>query len=56
MDPDAIREAVLAHARNGKTHLELIELPLLKKSGIELGILKEDDLPEVSIEGMEGTP
>ncbi len=55
VEHELIREAILKHARDAATPLERGELPNLKWMGRELGILRENDLPEVEY-GPEATP
>jgi hypothetical protein len=47
--PEAIRAAILQHAANAASRQERVDVPVLKKTGLDLGILHADDLPEVTI-------
>ncbi|MFH0982120.1 MAG: hypothetical protein V2A79_11330 [Planctomycetota bacterium] len=47
--PAQIREAILKHHKRVKTRDERVDLDELKWLGLELGILKKDDMPDVDI-------
>ncbi|UCC30032.1 MAG: hypothetical protein JSU86_17765, partial [Phycisphaerales bacterium] len=58
LDAVRIREAILAHARNApsKTVIERGQLWDLKLAGLELGILHENDLPDVVLRDRRPKP
>ena len=47
IEPTLIREAILTHAHDATTRRERAGLSSLKKTGLDLSILKETDLPDV---------
>jgi hypothetical protein len=56
IDPARVREAILEHARKAATPEERLELPDLKQTGLKLGILDANDLPDVKIHRGAQTP
>ena len=56
IEPDQIREAILTHEKEATTRLERWEVPELKRLGLELGILRSTDLPDVVIRRSNKTP
>ena len=56
LETEAIREAILQYANHAQTQGERIELPVLKKVGLRLGILQEADLPDVKTRRSRAKP
>ena len=49
LDNNLIRKAILEHVQRATTRIERIDLPMLKKVGLDLDILEAGDLPEVDL-------
>jgi hypothetical protein len=56
VDGAQIRQAILKHVKNASTRIERLEVTSLKSIGIELAILDETDLPDVTIGDSGVTP
>ena len=49
LDKSLIRKAILEHAQRANTQNERVDLPMLKKVGLDLDILKAGDLPDIDL-------
>jgi hypothetical protein len=57
IDPARVREAILTHEQNApSTKMGLAQLIGLKRVGLELGILHENDLPDVVLRDRRPIP
>lgn len=56
VEPERIREAILAHERNATARAYRVEVRLLKQVGTELGILRDGDLPDVKLPNKRPVP
>ncbi len=56
VEPARVREAILTHDRNASTKLGRVQTKVLKRVGLELGILHVNDLPDVVLRDRRPIP